>query len=140
MRVQQVISSNVHFILPVAVIAGFGLVYNIIGGAAGLLYVAGVVAAGYYYSQPGASVKAAVVSQGKAQSFAEELIAEEQAEMEAARQRSSKVCVVMHFCRKLCSRRPAVSAEIENLLIFTEQEQEQEQGLRKDRLQESFGA
>ncbi len=92
MRVQQVISSNLHFILPVAVIAGFGLVYNILGGAAGLLYVAGVVAAGYYYSQPGATAKEAVVSQVKALSYAEELIAEEKAEMEAAKQRSANVC------------------------------------------------
>ena len=97
MRVQQVVSNNLHFILPVAVIAGFGLVFNILGGAAGLLYVAGVVAAVYYYSQPGTTAKQAVVSQVKAQSFAEELIAEEKAEMEAAKQRSSKVRL---FCCK----------------------------------------
>jgi hypothetical protein len=124
MRVQQVIATNMHFIIPVAIIAGFGMVYNILGGAAGLLYAAGVVAAIYYYSQPGTGAKEAVVSQVAAMSFAEELVAEEMAEMEAEKQRSSKVgtlspCLsnVEYFpLSQQCGifPQPAVSAEFES--------------------------
>ena len=92
MKVNQVVKTNMHFIIPVLVVTGFGLAYNLLGGAFALLYIAGVIGAVYYYSQP----TTPTISVEVATSLADELIAEEQAELAAAARAaasSKKVCV-----------------------------------------------
>lgn len=86
MRIEQVIKTNMHFIIPVLVVAGFGLAYNLLGGAAALLYVAGVIGAVYHFSQP----EQTKISVESATSYADELIAEEQAQLAAEAASSSK--------------------------------------------------